>query len=76
MPRSCLMFDAGSRAGGGLINHYESEEVFADMAQRAIVLGISEIGLYYPTRDEQLAIFESIADDVIPDLRKKHAENN
>ena len=30
MPRSYLMFDAGSRAGGGLINDYESEEVFAD----------------------------------------------
>ena len=75
MPRSYLMFDAGSRAGGGLINDYESEEVFADMAQRVIVLGISEIGLYYPTRDEQLAIFESIADDDIPELRKKHAEN-
>ena len=46
------------------------------MAQRVIVLGISEIGLYYPTRDEQLAISESIADDDIPELRKKHAENN
>ena len=52
MRRSYLMFDAGPRAGGGLINYYESEEVFADMAQRVIDLGISEIGLYYPTRDE------------------------
>ena len=76
MRRSYLVFDAGPRAGGGLINYYESEEVFADMAQRVIDLGISEIGLYYPTRDEQLAIFESIANDVIPELRKKHAENN
>jgi len=71
--RSYLMFDAGSRAGGGLINYYESEEVFADKVQRVIDLGISEIGLYYPTRDEQLPIFESIAKDVIPELRKKHA---
>ncbi len=67
------MFDAGSRAGGGLIDYYESEEVFADMVQRLIDLGISEIGLYYPTREEQLPKFESIAKDVIPELRAKHA---
>lgn len=71
--RSYLMFDAGSRAGGGLIDYYESEEVFADMVQRVIDLGISEIGLYYPTREEQLPKFESIAKDVIPELRAKHA---
>lgn len=71
--RSYLMFDAGSRAGGGLIDYYESEEVFADKVQRIIDLGISEIGLYYPTRDDQLPKFESIARDVIPELRAKHA---
>jgi len=71
--RSYLMFDAGARTGGGLINYYESEEVFADKVQRIIDLGISEIGLYYPTRDEQLPKFESIARDVIPELRAKHA---
>ena len=71
--RSYLMFDAGSRAGGGLIDYYESEEVFADKVQRVIDLGISEIGLYYPTRDEQLPKFESIARHVIPELRVKHA---
>ena len=71
--RSYLMFDAGARTGGGLINYYESEEVFADKVQCVIDLGISEIGLYYPTRDEQLPKFESIARDVIPELRAKHA---
>ncbi len=71
--RSYLMFDAGARAGGGLINYYESEEVFADMVQRVIDLGISEIGLYYPTLDEQLPKFKNIARDVIPELRAKHA---
>ncbi len=71
--RSYLMFDAGARTGGGLINYYESEEVFADKVQCVIDLGIPEIGLYYPTRDEQLPKFESIARDVIPELRAKHA---
>ena len=72
--RAYLMFDAGARHTGGEINYYKSEEVFADMAQRVIDLGISDIGLYYPTRDEQLPMFENIARDVIPELRVKHAE--
>ena len=38
--RSYLMFDAGSRAGGGLINYYESEQIFAEKVQRVIDLGI------------------------------------
>ena len=56
-----------------MINYYESEEIFADMVQRVIDLGISEIGLYYPMREEQLPKFEGIARDVIPELRAKHA---
>jgi alkanesulfonate monooxygenase SsuD/methylene tetrahydromethanopterin reductase-like flavin-dependent oxidoreductase (luciferase family) len=71
--RSYLMFDAGARAGGGLINYYGSEDVFADMVQRVIDLGISEIGLYYPARDEQRPALERIARDVIPGLKARDA---
>ena len=71
--RSYLMFDAGARTSGGLFNYYESEEFFADMVQRFIDLGISDIGLYYPMRDEQLPMFERIARDVIPELRTRHS---
>ena len=71
--RSYLMFDAGARRSGGLINYYTSEEVFADMVQRFTRLGISEIGLYYPMREEQLPMFERIARDVIPELRTIHS---
>jgi alkanesulfonate monooxygenase SsuD/methylene tetrahydromethanopterin reductase-like flavin-dependent oxidoreductase (luciferase family) len=69
--RSYLMFDALARPKGGLIRYYESEAVLADMARRLIDLGISEIGLYYPTRDEQLPVFERIARSVLPELRGK-----
>ncbi len=71
--RSYLMFDAGARTSGGLFNYYESEEVFSDTAQRFIDLGISDIGLYYPMRDEQVPMFERIARDVIPELRARHS---
>jgi alkanesulfonate monooxygenase SsuD/methylene tetrahydromethanopterin reductase-like flavin-dependent oxidoreductase (luciferase family) len=71
--RSYLMFDAGARAGGGLINYYASEDVFAEMVQKVIALGISEVGLYYPARDEQRPVFERIARDVVPRLKARHA---
>jgi alkanesulfonate monooxygenase SsuD/methylene tetrahydromethanopterin reductase-like flavin-dependent oxidoreductase (luciferase family) len=71
--RSYLMFDAGARAGGGLINYYASEDAFADMVRRVMALGISEIGLYYPSRDEQRPVFERIARDVIPRLKAEQA---
>jgi alkanesulfonate monooxygenase SsuD/methylene tetrahydromethanopterin reductase-like flavin-dependent oxidoreductase (luciferase family) len=70
--RSYLMFDADARPRGGSIKYYESEEVFVDMVRRLIDLGISEIGLYYPLRDEQRPMFDRIARHVIPDLRAKH----
>ena len=70
--RSYLMFDAGARAGGGLINYYASERAFADMVERLIALGISEVGLYYPAREEQRPVFERIARDVVPALRARH----
>ena len=72
--RSYLMLDAGAAKRGGLINYYQSEQIFADMAQRFIDLGISEIGLNYPMRDEQLPMFERIARDVIPELRDIHGK--
>ena len=73
--RSYLMFDTGARTSGGLFNYYESEEVFADTAQRFIDLGVSDIGLYYPMRDEQTPMFERIARDVIPELKARHSAN-
>jgi len=70
--RSYQMFDAGARKSGGLFNYYESEQVFIDMVRRLTGLGISEFGLYYPMRDEQLPMFERIAREVIPELRAAH----
>jgi alkanesulfonate monooxygenase SsuD/methylene tetrahydromethanopterin reductase-like flavin-dependent oxidoreductase (luciferase family) len=74
--RSYLMFDAGARAGGGLINYYASEEAFADMVERVIALGISEVGLYYPAREEQRPVFERVAQDVVPALKARYGASS
>ena len=70
--RSYLMFDADSRASGGMIKYYESGEIFADMVRRVVALGISEIGLYFPMREEQLPMLETISREVIPQLKEEH----
>lgn len=69
--RSYLMLDMSARKAGGMLAYLESESKFADMAGRIMELGITDLGLYYPTRDEQLPMLERIATDIIPKLRQQ-----
>ena len=73
--RSYTMFDATGRRRGGGIAYYESEDAFADMVGRVMELGITEIGLYWPTRPAQRPMFERIATEVIPRLKAAHASS-
>jgi len=70
--RSYLM-PVGALLGAGMFDCYASAGIFADMAQRLIDLGISEIGLWYPAREEQMPVFEKIAAEVLPALKERHA---
>ena len=71
--RSYLMLDVHARRTGGPVNYYASKGAFADMVRRIVALGISEIGLYYPARDDDQAMFETIATHVIPQLKRDYA---
>ena len=73
LTRSYTMFDATGRKRGGGIAYYESEDAFTDMVGRVLELGVTEIGLYWPTRPEQRPMFERIATGVIPKLKSDHA---
>lgn len=72
LERSYLMFDPASRAGGGAIGYYQSDNVFIDQVSRLTELGFTEIGLYYPVLDEEQAAFERIATDIIPEMKRRH----
>jgi alkanesulfonate monooxygenase SsuD/methylene tetrahydromethanopterin reductase-like flavin-dependent oxidoreductase (luciferase family) len=67
--RSYLMFDPTSRASGGVIAYYESEETFVRMVRDVTTLGITDVALYHPMLDRQMPMFERIARDVVPALR-------
>ena len=70
--RSYLMLDMQARRTGGPVNYYASQDAFAGMVQQIVALGVSEIGLYYPVRDDDLAMFETIATQVIPELKRQY----
>jgi alkanesulfonate monooxygenase SsuD/methylene tetrahydromethanopterin reductase-like flavin-dependent oxidoreductase (luciferase family) len=65
---SYLMFDPDSRERGH-ISYYESTDRVADNAGELLELRFTELGLYYPTVESQIPVFEEIALDVIPGLR-------
>jgi alkanesulfonate monooxygenase SsuD/methylene tetrahydromethanopterin reductase-like flavin-dependent oxidoreductase (luciferase family) len=67
------MFDASARANGSRIAYYESPELLVDVARRAIGLGMSELVLYFPADPAQLPAFETVAREVLPELRREYA---
>ena len=64
------LFDPKARASGGRFSYYESPRAFVDMARPLLELGFTEIGLYYPVLEEQVPVFETIAREIIPELRE------
>ena len=72
--RSYQMFDPGARKSGGLFNYYESPDLFVEMVGHILEMGITELGLYYPMMESQVPAFEKLAREVIPEIRKQHAE--
>ncbi len=70
LEHSYLMFDANSRASGGSINYYDSTDLFEHIVEQAVQMGISSIGMYYPTIADQVASFEAIATHTIPKLKQ------
>ena len=69
LTRSYHMYDPTSRKSGGAIAYYESPAAFEDMVNRVLELGMSDIGLYYPSLPEQEATFERIATETIPKMK-------
>jgi len=70
--RSYLMFDASARAGGGMLGYYTSETAFTEMVAAIVALGVTDIGLYYPSNAAQWPMFERIAQSTVPALRRRH----
>lgn len=76
LEHSYLMFDASSRVSGGNISYYDSTNLFEHIVGQAVDMGISSIGMYYPTVADQVASFEAIATHTVPKLKQEVASDN
>jgi alkanesulfonate monooxygenase SsuD/methylene tetrahydromethanopterin reductase-like flavin-dependent oxidoreductase (luciferase family) len=70
--RSYMFYYHGILEQSGIFDYYESEDAFREMVRPYIDMGITEILISYPCRDEQLPVFEKIARDVIPELKAEY----
>jgi hypothetical protein len=64
------MYEHNALAGEGLLECYRSEDYFRELVSSFIEMGINEILVSYPCREEQLPVFENIAEEVIPELKE------
>ena len=67
--RSANLFDADARSSGGRLRYYDDDDLFLRIVRTLISAGYTDIGLYYPTDQSQVASFERIATDLVPQLR-------
>ncbi len=70
--RSYWFMDLDAEKEKGLFAYYESEDAFREMVRPFIDMGVTEVLLSYPYSVEQLSMFEKIAREVIPELKKEY----
>jgi len=68
--RSYVVLDQQSRDSGGAIGYYASADAFTEMVERVIETGITEIVLHYPLVAREMPVFEQIASEIIPTLKR------
>ncbi len=70
--RSYWIYEYNALAVDGLLECYESEDSFKALVTPFIDTGINEVLVSYPCREEQIQVFEGIAQDVIPELKEEY----
>ncbi|MCE2491737.1 MAG: LLM class flavin-dependent oxidoreductase [Alphaproteobacteria bacterium] len=68
--RSYVLLDKPARDVSDAIPYYASKDAFVEAVERFRELGISEFMLDYPVLESDRPTFETIAQDVIPALRR------
>ena len=53
-----------------MIGYYASADAFTEMVERVIETGITEIVLHYPLVAREMPVFEQIASEIIPTLKR------
>lgn len=69
---SCLLHEPEMYSRGFQLPSYDSVDSFLETARKYLDLGIDELLLHYPLVEKQIPVFESIAREAIPELRKDY----
>jgi alkanesulfonate monooxygenase SsuD/methylene tetrahydromethanopterin reductase-like flavin-dependent oxidoreductase (luciferase family) len=70
--RSFWLYEHNALASNGLLACYESEDLFREMIEPFIDIGMNEILVSYPCKKDQIPVFENIAEDVISEFKQKY----
>ncbi|MCG3221093.1 MAG: LLM class flavin-dependent oxidoreductase [Candidatus Heimdallarchaeota archaeon] len=73
LKRSFLLYETKAIHNFSEMVLYESKERIRDLVERCFDLGFTEIIIPYPLVEEEVPVFEEIANDVIPELREKYS---
>ena len=68
--RSYTMYEREAVRIWGPMTMYKSTDAFTEAVKRCLDAGITEFILCYPYVDKQIPVFEQIAQEIIPELRK------
>jgi len=71
--RSYVMCEGEAIRSLGPMMIYKSIDAFPEAVERFIKVGITEFVIGYPFTDEQVPVFEQIAKETIPELRKLYS---
>jgi alkanesulfonate monooxygenase SsuD/methylene tetrahydromethanopterin reductase-like flavin-dependent oxidoreductase (luciferase family) len=70
--RSYVLCDPVELRNLGPISIYDSAEAFQNAVDKCLRAGITTIILGYPFVDDQIPMFETIATQIIPEIRERH----
>ena len=57
----------------GHMKLYEKPEILEDIAEMCSEIGITEIYIPYPFKENEIPMFEQIAQEMVPDLKKRYS---
>jgi len=70
--RSYAVYEGKAVFSGEPTVLYKSTDAFSEAVERCLDAGITELIIGYPVVDKQIPVFEQIAQEIIPELRKRY----
>ena len=57
----------------GPMKLYENPEILEDLVKMCVEIGITEIFIPYPFKEDEIPSFEQVAQEMVPDLKRRYS---